>query len=162
MQSNPALPRAGFFVALTKPCLHAHIECHASLIFQEWIMAFDYNAPAEIFAGRSMRGPRPMRYQRFETGAEALRFAIEVLPRANLLGAILEANERRYWHAEIRKLYDSSNYPLPRKEPDPEPEAKVQQAPKIQPASKVQTAPKIQAAQKKSKKAKDKEHATVA
>jgi len=162
MQSNPALPRAGFFVALTKPRLHAHIECHASLIFQEWIMAFDYNAPAEIFAGRSMRGPRPMRYQRFETGAEALRFAIEVLPRANLLGAILEANERRYWHAEIRKLYDSSNYPLPRKEPAPEPEAKIQQAPKIQPASKVQTAPKIQAAQKKSKKAKDKEHATVA
>jgi hypothetical protein len=125
-------------------------------------MAFDYNAPAEIFAGRSMRGPRPMRYQRFETGAEALRFAIEVLPRANLLGAILEANERRYWHAEIRKLYDSSNYPLSRKEPEPEPEAKVQSAPKIQPASKVQTAPKIQAAQKKSKKAKDKEHATVA
>ncbi len=67
-----------------------------------------------------------MRYQRFETGAEALRFAIEILPRANLLGAILEANERRYWHAEIRKLYDSSNYPLPRKEPEAEPEAKIQ------------------------------------
>ena len=58
-------------------------------------MAFDYNGPAEVFAGRSMRGPRPMRYQRFETGAEALRFAIEVLPRANLLGAILEAKDRK-------------------------------------------------------------------
>jgi hypothetical protein len=124
-------------------------------MFQEWIMAFDYNAPAEIFAGRSMRGPRPMRYQRFETGAEALRFAIEVLPRANLLGAILEANERRYWHAEIRKLYDSSNYPLPRKEPEAEPEAKIQSAPKIQPASKIQAATKIQPAPKKSKKAKE-------
>jgi hypothetical protein len=124
-------------------------------MFQEWIMAFDYNAPAEIFAGRSMRGPRPMRYQRFETGAEALRFAIEVLPRANLLGAILEANERRYWHAEIRKLYDSSNYPLPRKEPEAEPEAKIQQAPKIQPTSKIQAATKIQAVPKKSKKAKE-------
>jgi hypothetical protein len=124
-------------------------------MFQEWIMAFDYNAPAEIFAGRSMRGPRPMRYQRFETGAEALRFAIEVLPRANLLGAILEANERRYWHAEIRRLYDSSNYPLPRKEPEPEPEAKVQQAPKIQPAAKAQPAAKIQPAPKKNKKAKE-------
>ena len=87
-------------------------------------MAFDYNAPAEIFAGRSMRGPRPMRYQRFETGAEALRFAIEVLPRANLLGAIMEANERRYWHAEIRKLYDSPAYPLPRAEVKAEPEPK--------------------------------------
>jgi hypothetical protein len=77
-------------------------------------MAFDYNAPAEVFAGRSMRGPRPMRYQRFETGAEALRFAIEVLPRANLLGAILESNERRYWHSEIRRLYDAPAYPFPR------------------------------------------------
>ena len=99
-------------------------------------MAFDYNAPAEVFAGRSMRGPRPMRYQRFETGAEALRFAIEVLPRANLLGAILEANERRYWHAEIRRLYDSSNYPLPRKEMDAEPEAKIQPEQKAPPAPK--------------------------
>jgi hypothetical protein len=124
-------------------------------------MAFDYNAPAEIFAGRSMRGPRPMRYQRFETGAEALRFAIEVLPRANLLGAILEANERRYWHAEIRKLYDSANYPLPRKEMDPEPEvkaapaAKSQPAPKIQPATKIHAAAKIQPATKRAKKVKE-------
>jgi hypothetical protein len=112
------------------------------LIFQEWTMAFDYNAPAEVFAGRSMRGPRPMRYQRFETGAEALRFAIEILPRANLLGAILEANERRYWHAEIRKLYDSSNYPLPRKEMDAEPEAKIQPEQKAQPEQKGPPAPK--------------------
>ena len=87
-------------------------------------MAFDYNAPAEIFAGRSMRGPRAMRYQRFETGAEALRFAIEVLPPANLLGAIMEANERRYWHTEIRKLYDSPAYPLPRKAPEAKPAPK--------------------------------------
>ncbi len=71
-----------------------------------------------------------MRYQRFETGAEALRFAIEVLPRANLLGAILEADERRYWHAEIRKLYDAPGYPFPRREPE------VKQAPKIQPEPK--------------------------
>jgi hypothetical protein len=120
----------------------------ASLMLQEWIMAFDYNAPAEVFAGRSMRGPRPMRYQRFETGAEALRFAIEILPRANLLGAILEANERRYWHAEIRRLYDSSNYPLPRKEMDAEPEAKIQPEQKAQPEHKAPPAPK------KSKKAK--------
>jgi hypothetical protein len=127
---NPAPVASGFFVALIKPRLRAYIERNASLMFEERIMAFDYNAPAEVFAGRSMRGPRPMRYQRFETGAEALRFAIEVLPRANLLGAILEANERRYWHAEIRKLYDSPGYPLPRKEPEAEPEAKTEQSPK--------------------------------
>ena len=99
-------------------------------------MAFDYKAPAEVFAGRSMRGPRPMRYQRFETGAEALRFAIEVLPRANLLGAILEADERRYWHAEIRKLYYSPGYPLPRREPKAQPEPQAKQQPKTQPEPK--------------------------
>jgi hypothetical protein len=93
-------------------------------------MAFDYNGPAEVFAGRSQRGPRPMRYQRFDTGAEALRFAIEILPAANLLGAILESNERRYWHSEIRKLYDAPGYPLPRKEPEKAPEPKVKAEPK--------------------------------
>jgi hypothetical protein len=108
-------------------------------------MAFDYNAPAEVFAGRSMRGPRPMRYQRFDTGAEALRFAIEVLPRANLLGAILEADERRYWHAEIRKLYDAPGYPLPRKEPEAEPEPKAKQEPKAKKAKAAATASKAPA-----------------
>jgi hypothetical protein len=104
-------------------------------------MAFDYNTPAEVFAGRSMRGPRPMRYQRFDTGAEALRFAIEVLPRANLLGAILEADERRYWHAEIRKLYDAPGYPLPREEPEP----KAKQEPKTKKAKAAATASKAPA-----------------
>jgi len=99
-------------------------------------MAFDYNGPAEVFAGRSQRGPRPMRYQRFDTGAEALRFAIEILPRANLLGAILESNERRYWHAEIRKLYDSAAYPLLRKEPEAQPEPKAKIEPKVKPEPK--------------------------
>ncbi len=108
-------------------------------------MAFDYKAPAEVFAGRSMRGPRPMRYQRFDTGAEALRFAIEILPRANLLGAILEANERRYWHAEIRKLYDAPGYPLPRKEPEAEPEPKAKQEPKTKKAKAAATASKAPA-----------------
>lgn len=80
---------------------------------------FDYSAPAEIFAGRSMRGAGPsMVYRRFETGAEALRFAIETLPRANLSGAIIEADERRYWHGEIRRLYDAPEYPFVRHEPE--------------------------------------------
>ena len=111
-------------------------------------MAFDYNGPAEVFAGRSQRGPRPMRYQRFDTGAEALRFAIEILPPANLLGAILESNERRYWHSEIRKLYDAPGYPFPRKqakaEPVPEP---VKEAAKLEP--KVKPAPKAKREAKK-------------
>lgn len=77
---------------------------------------FDYSAPAEVFAGRSMRGARNMMYQRFDTGAEALRFAIEVMPQPNLKGAIIETDERCYWHAEIQKLYDAPEYPFQRKQ----------------------------------------------
>jgi hypothetical protein len=78
---------------------------------------FDYSAPAEVFAGRSMRGARNMMYQRFDTGAEALRFAIEIMPQPNLKGAILETDKRRYWHGEIQKLYDAPEYPFQRKRP---------------------------------------------
>lgn len=76
---------------------------------------FNYDAPAELFAGRSQRGPRPMMYQRFDTGAKALRYAIEQMPPANLLGSVLEVNERRYGHLEIRAHYDAPEYPYKRK-----------------------------------------------
>jgi hypothetical protein len=76
---------------------------------------FNYDAPAELFAGRSQRGPRPMMYQRFDTGAKALRYAIEQMPPANLLGSVLEVNERRYGHLEIRAYYDAPEYPYKRK-----------------------------------------------
>lgn len=90
---------------------------------------FNYNAPAELFAGRSQRGPRPMMYQRFDTGAKALRYAIEQMPPANLLGSVLEVNERRYGHLEIRAFYDAPEYPYKRKtvKAKKEPKAKADQ-----------------------------------
>jgi len=77
--------------------------------------AFDYDAPAELFACKS-RGssPRPVTYRRFASGAEAIRFAIESLPADVLFGTVIEANEQRFDAAQIRKLYDSPAYPLPR------------------------------------------------
>lgn len=90
---------------------------------------FNYNAPAELFAGRSQRGPRPMMYQRFDTGAKALRYAIEQMPPANLLGSILEVNERRYGHLEIRAFYDAPEYPYKRKT------VKAKKEPKSKPES---------------------------
>ncbi len=91
-------------------------------------MAFDYKASAEFFAGRSQRGPRPMMYRRFNKAAEALRYAVEELPAANFLGAILDVDGKRYRHDAMRELYDSPLYPLKRmkvaKKAEPKAEAK--------------------------------------
>jgi hypothetical protein len=79
---------------------------------------FDYDARAEIYPSRA-RGSRrhPVGYKRFDRAAEALRFAIEQLPAEALVGAYLEIGEERYDAREMRALYDSDNYPLPRNPP---------------------------------------------
>lgn len=78
--------------------------------------SFDYTAPAEVFACKS-RGssPRPVTYRRFDTGAEAVRFVIEELATDVVYGTVIEVNEQRFDAAQIRKLYESTGYPLPRR-----------------------------------------------
>jgi hypothetical protein len=84
------------------------------------IEAFDYGTSAELFSARNSHGRRqPLDYRRFASAAEALRFAVEDLPPQFFVGAYLEVNESRYQGAEIRRLYASSHYPLPRKAMDP-------------------------------------------
>lgn len=77
---------------------------------------FDYGAPAELFPSRNRRVASKVKYRRFERAAEAIRFAVEELPEALLLGAYIEINERRLGHQDIRALYESERYPLARKE----------------------------------------------
>jgi hypothetical protein len=77
--------------------------------------SFDYNAPAELFPTRGRRGSRrPMSYRRFDTAALAIRFAIEELPAAMLLGAYLQVEDDRFDNEQIQALYDSAAYPLAR------------------------------------------------
>ena len=78
---------------------------------------FDYSMPAELFPSRNKKGGSRITYKRFNTAAEALRFAVEDMPGGALLGAYLEIAETRFGEQEIRHLYDSAAYPLKRRAP---------------------------------------------
>ena len=76
---------------------------------------FDYGASAELFPGRQKtRTIGAVTYKRFAAAGEAIRYAVEVLPASSFLGAFLEVNEERFDSNEIRRLYASVDYPLPR------------------------------------------------
>ena len=77
---------------------------------------FNYSAPAELFPGRSNRTrTRAIGFRRFDTAAEAIRFAVEQMPSDLLLGSVIEADTSRVSGHGIRQLYESSEYPLRRK-----------------------------------------------
>jgi hypothetical protein len=78
--------------------------------------SFDYEAVAELFPARSRKFNRQLaRYRRFDRAADALRFAIEELPPQLFLGAYLEVDEERFNSSEMRRLYDSAEFPLARR-----------------------------------------------
>ena len=71
---------------------------------------FDYSAEAELFPARSWKvSARRVTYKRFAKAAEAVRYAIEELPPQRH-----EVEEARFDSSGIRRLYDSSDYPLKR------------------------------------------------
>jgi hypothetical protein len=80
---------------------------------------FDFSAQAELFPARG-RGMRrsPVTYKRFDSAADAIRFAMEELEPDLLSGAVLEVEEERFDSAAIRTLYASPEYPLKRKTSD--------------------------------------------
>jgi len=78
---------------------------------------FDYCAVAELFPARRRSSRRQsFGYKRFAQASQAIRFAIEDLPAACLVGAFLEVDEQRYGSDEIRGLYQSAGYPLTRRD----------------------------------------------
>jgi hypothetical protein len=72
----------------------------------------DFTAPAELFPTRVRR--RPIGYKRFDTAAQAIRYAIEELPAPLLNGTYLQVQDQRFDGSEIRALYESEHYPLKR------------------------------------------------
>ena len=77
---------------------------------------FNYKAAAELFPTRR-RIPRrqPLGYKRFAQAAQAIRFAMEDVAPELLVGACLEVDEQRYGSDDIRRLYESCEYPLVRR-----------------------------------------------
>jgi hypothetical protein len=79
------------------------------------LAGFNFDAPAELFPSRGKYGRTQVRYRRFSTAAEAVRFAVEEVSPAAMLGAYLEVNEARFGHQEIHALYAHPGFPLKRK-----------------------------------------------
>ena len=84
--------------------------------------SFSYNTAAELFPAAIRKKKRAgFAYRRFGTAAEAVRFAIEELPADSLNGAYLQVEEARFDQSGIRSLYESQDFPLPRRPRAPEP-----------------------------------------
>ena len=79
-------------------------------------MIFDYGAPAELFMPKRKGGARqPLGYRRFNTAAEAICFMVEKFPAMRTPGAWMQVGDERFNGDEIHRLYESDDYPLPRR-----------------------------------------------
>ena len=76
---------------------------------------FNYNAPAELYPSRRFAKSSHNLYRRFGTATGAIQPLMEELPSVAVAGSFLEVDEHRYDGAAIRRLYESAEYPLPRK-----------------------------------------------
>lgn len=74
---------------------------------------FDYAAPAELYAGKDAGRSGP-RYRRFDSAAEAVRYALEHLSGGAFSGAVMEVGEMRFDSKEMDELYRSNHFPLVR------------------------------------------------
>ena len=91
------------------------LPCSQACRLEREMACFDYGAAAELFPSRQRtRAMGAVTYMRFAAAAEAIRYAVEEIPANSLRGAFLEVNEERFDSNEIRRLYESVEYPLPR------------------------------------------------
>ncbi len=74
----------------------------------------DYSTPAELYSGGRYKSSI-VRYRKFPSAAEAIRFAIEQVPAADLLSLAIEFDDDRYEGEAIRTLYQAPDYPFQRR-----------------------------------------------
>lgn len=107
------------FVSTSGIPMSNEIQADAVVLDQKQALArnisgFNYSAPAELFPSRIKKSRTKTRYMRFDTAAEAVRFAVEDIAPPALLGAYLEVDETRFGIQEIHALYESAAFPLKR------------------------------------------------
>lgn len=87
-------------------------------------MPFSYDTAAELFPAAIRKKKRTgFAYRRFDSAAEAVRFAMEDLPGDLLNGAYLQVDEARFDQNGIRALYENADFPLERRAPKADTEA---------------------------------------
>lgn len=86
---------------------------------QAQLNEFDFADPADVFYFEAGTRRRPIRFQRFENGAEAVCYVIEMIAPASIAGSVIETDAGRFDSDLVRKLYDSPSYPLRVKRPEP-------------------------------------------
>ncbi|MGB5904747.1 MAG: hypothetical protein WBF99_22905 [Xanthobacteraceae bacterium] len=80
------------------------------------MMSFSYDTAAELFPAAIRKKKRSgFAYRRFNSAAEAVRFAMEDLPADLLNGAYLQVDEARFDQNGIRALYENADFPLERR-----------------------------------------------
>jgi hypothetical protein len=78
-------------------------------------MKIDYRETAEVYMPKSHGARQRLGYRRFATAAEAIRFVIENFPATRTLTPWMRVGDDRFDSDAIRQLYDSSDYPLRRR-----------------------------------------------
>lgn len=78
--------------------------------------AQDYRMEAALFFAKSASTrQKSLSFKRFPQAAEAIRYAVEDLAPKIFSSCSLEVNGEHYFGREIRPLYDSNDFPLPRR-----------------------------------------------
>jgi hypothetical protein len=80
------------------------------------MQSFKYGNPSELYYHTRRKRPGSLTYRRFATAAEAIRFAMENVPPADLAHCYLDIEGERYEADQLRELYASAEYPLKRGE----------------------------------------------
>lgn len=85
------------------------------MAFSDHMPEFDYLARAELYLGSDWDTATALGFRAFRLAAHALRFAFEEAAPISLRGARLRIGEHQFAAHELRGLYASHDYPLPRK-----------------------------------------------